>query len=236
MQHEAELVADKTAAELRFNSELLEQQAAYLATIAEEAEESGRKIEAARLTLEQEIAERRQLESQLRHLATTDGLTGALNRAGFIVAAESAMEQPCWFGRQHAVLILDVDHFKTINDKYGHAGGDLALQHLVATLRSAIRRTDLLGRLGGEEFAVVLPDATPGLADRMAERLRGRVAEASVPYGDRLIEMTISVGLATKHASDRTFGQLLARADAALYRAKGGGRNRVVRDYLGVAA
>jgi two-component system cell cycle response regulator len=135
-----------------------------------------------------------------------------------------------------AIAVIDVDHFKAINDRYGHAGGDLALQHLVATLRSGIRDCDLLGRLGGEEFCVVLPAAWPTGADDLAERLRSRVEASRLPFGEREIAMTISIGLAMRQDTDRSIDQIVARADVALYQAKADGRNRVARHASAVAA
>jgi diguanylate cyclase (GGDEF)-like protein len=133
-------------------------------------------------------------------------------------------------GQNLAVLMFDIDHFKAVNDRYGHAGGDLALQHLVATLRLEARQVGLLGRLGGEEFAVVIPNISPPAASAVAERLRRRVADKPLVWGDGLIELTVSIGLATQRKSDRSIDQIIVRADAALYRAKASGRNCVVTE------
>jgi two-component system, cell cycle response regulator len=186
--------------------------------------------------LQHEIAERRQLETKLRVMATTDGLTGALNRTEFLASARREMDARKGTAKRVVVLMIDVDYFKSINDRFGHAGGDRALQHLVATLRADIRQIDLLGRLGGEEFAIALLDMPCATAKSIAERLRVRVAEAQIQFGDRLVRMTISVGLAIQLESDRSIEQTLARADDALYHAKGGGRNRVVADQQTEAA
>lgn len=226
----------RMSAELQFNSEVLEDQAAHLAALAEAADESAHKAERARLLLEHEIAERRQLEAKLRQLATTDGLTGALNRAEFLASAQRQLEASQMNGQTLVVLMLDVDHFKAINDRFGHAGGDRALEHLVAILRAGIRQVDLLGRLGGEEFAIVLCGTSSSPAEAVAERLRARVAETQIPFGDRLIPMTVSIGLAILLGTDRSIEQVIARADDALYRAKSSGRNRVVRDQQPEAA
>jgi diguanylate cyclase (GGDEF)-like protein len=236
LRREAEDATDHIRAELRFNLETLEDQGAYLATLAEAADESTRRVEAARLDLEREIGERRHLETELRRLATTDGLTGALNRSAFLAEGQRALELARRFDHNLVVLMFDVDHFKAINDRYGHAGGDLALQHLVATLRSGIRDCDLLGRLGGEEFCVVLPAAWPTGADDLAERLRSRVEASRLPFGEREIAMTISIGLAMRQDTDRSIDQIVARADVALYQAKADGRNRVARHASAVAA
>jgi diguanylate cyclase (GGDEF)-like protein len=227
LKREAEDAEDHVRAELRFNTETLEDQGAYLATLAEAADENAKKVEVARLELEREVAERRHLEKELRRLATTDGLTGALNRSAFLTAGQCEMERARQFDHDVVVLMLDVDHFKAINDRYGHAGGDLALQHLIATLRSGIRDGDLLGRLGGEEFGIVLPTASTKAAGELAERLRRRVEATRLPFGGRVIEMTISIGMSKRLDTDRSIEQVTARADAALYRAKEQGRNRV---------
>jgi diguanylate cyclase (GGDEF)-like protein len=133
-------------------------------------------------------------------------------------------------------LMIDVDHFKAINDRFGHAGGDGALRHLVALLRAGTRQIDLLGRLGGEEFCVVLTDTPAAPAEGVAERLRAQVAEVPTMFGDRLIPMTISVGLAIQLETETKIEQVIARADDALYRAKRTGRNRVVEDQRPAAA
>jgi diguanylate cyclase (GGDEF)-like protein len=188
LQREAGDAVERVRADVRFQTETLEEQAACLASLAEAADESARNVEAARLDLEHKIVEHRQLEAELRRLATTDGLTGALNRTGFMVSAQKQLEQ----GENLALLMLDIDHFKAVNDQYGHAGGDLALQHLVATLHLEARQMDLLGRLGGEEFAVMIPTISSREAVSIAERLRKRVAEKPLIYGDRLITLTVS--------------------------------------------
>jgi diguanylate cyclase (GGDEF)-like protein len=215
-------------AELRFNNETMEDHAAHLASLAEATDEGIRKVEEAKQELEREITERRQLEAQLRRLATTDVLTGALNRAGFMTLAQAELERDQRPARGLALMMLDVDHFKLINDRYGHAGGDLALKHLVTLLGGRTRRGDLLGRLGGEEFAILLPDIAFEEAERMAERLVSHVAESPVMYDTSPIALTVSIGLTVVTPAERSIEQILARADDALYRAKKTGRNRVV--------
>ena len=230
LEHQTSDAIARVSAELRFNSEVLEDHAAHLAALAESAEENAQKAEAARVRLEHEIDERRQLEIKLRRLATTDGLTGALNRAELLAAAQREMDAGQASAKHLVVLMLDVDHFKAVNDCFGHAGGDRALEHLVATLRAGIRQIDLLGRMGGEEFAIVLPETPLLAAEAVAERLRARVAEIAAPFGEQRIAMTISVGIATQIESDGSIEQVMVRADDALYCAKDNGRNQVVTD------
>ncbi len=161
---------------------------------------------------------------ELMRLATTDGLTGTLNRASFLErgAAEKARSRRT--RRPFAVLVLDVDHFKRINDTYGHAGGDAALRSLAQALDDAVRPGDVVGRMGGEEFAVLLPETSETVAYHVAKRLRESVEMLSVDHARGQIRMTVSVGVA---AGTAELAVLLQEADEALYRAKRAGRNRV---------
>ncbi len=161
--------------------------------------------------------------AQIGELAVTDSLTGAANRARFNHDIELAMEQARRHSRPLAVLALDIDHFKQINDTYGHHVGDTALKALVETVEHTIRRTDTLYRSGGEEFHLLLPETTLEGAQEQAERVRRAVAECDFkPAGP----LSVSIGVATYHPEE-TNDDLLRRADEALYRAKEGGRNRV---------
>jgi diguanylate cyclase (GGDEF)-like protein len=232
LQREVSEALEAGCADMRFQNETLEGQAAYLASLAEATDEGARAVEAARLELEQKMAEQRQLEAELRRLANTDGLTGAMNRVTFMTAAQVLLEQ----SRSLTALMLDVDHFKTINDRYGHAAGDYALKQLVAVLQAEIRDKDLLGRLGGEEFAVVLPVRSPDEATAVAERLRVRVAETRLAFGGKDFAMTISIGVAVRQVTDCQIAEVIANADAALYQAKAAGRNRVITAQLAATA
>jgi diguanylate cyclase (GGDEF)-like protein len=232
VSHEMRLGADdamqRVSAELRFNNEMLEEQGAHLAELAEAAEASAQQAEIARQMLEAEIEERRALEDQLRLMATTDGLTGALNRSAFMAAGEREILLSRRSGGPLAVLMLDADHFKSINDRYGHAGGDVTLRFLADACRASVRATDWVGRLGGEEFALALPGADAARAAAVAEALRTRVAEASLAHGGQVIRVTVSIGVAVLGPGEATMEQVIARADDALYQAKRGGRDRVV--------
>jgi diguanylate cyclase (GGDEF)-like protein len=168
------------------------------------------------------------LEAQLRRMATTDGLTSTLNRARFLALGQRELERAEQLGQGLAVLMLDIDHFKMVNDRYGHLAGDEALRHFVAQLRTGVRGIDLLGRLGGEEFAIALPGISSEAALQVAERVRVRVATTPLVHGAHTIQLTVSIGVATARPVDRTLEQILARADARLYAAKNGGRDRVV--------
>ncbi|MBI5119980.1 MAG: diguanylate cyclase [Rhodospirillales bacterium] len=172
----------------------------------------------------------RKLESahmKLLDAARTDPLTGCMNRRYLMEAAAREMARIKRSGSTLAVLMIDIDHFKHINDAHGHAVGDEALLTLVRILIANIRASDMLGRIGGEEFAVILPDTSPETALQVAEKLRESIA-AAVVKGDGLsFSMTASIGLAELKADETDFLTALERADKALYKAKQSGRNRV---------
>lgn len=167
------------------------------------------------------------LYSPLVEQAERDHLTGLFNRRLLEdrIAAEDARFHR--YGRPTALLILDIDHFKAINDTHGHEAGDAALQALARVIRSTVRETDLAARLGGEEFVVLLPETALAGALEIAERLRKRVEELELEWEGRPIELRVSVGAAAAPECVIGPAELLAAADAALYESKRGGRNRV---------
>lgn len=172
--------------------------------------------------------ERVRLQDELRRLATTDSLTGANNRRHFLEEAERELQRGRRYGRPVSLLMLDIDHFKRINDDHGHAMGDEVLKAIVGRIQRLLREQDILGRLGGEEFAVVLPEAALVEARQAAERLREEIGRGgiSLPGGGDL-RVTCSIGVAECASPNETLEEGLNRADAALYRAKEEGRDRV---------
>jgi len=171
--------------------------------------------------------ERWQQISELQRLATTDQLTGLGNRAHFIESAEIELRRAGRFNRDLVVLMIDIDFFKRINDRHGHATGDEALRVFSRVLGRETRAFDLLGRIGGEEFAVVLPETPIDAGLQIAERLREAVEQSSFIFQHGpSIRFTVSIGATPLQAGDN-LDSLLARADHALYRAKHAGRNRV---------
>ncbi len=165
---------------------------------------------------------------RMREIADTDALTELANRRRFLAFAQEKIALGVEQGTPLALLMVDIDHFKRINDTYGHAAGDQALRLLGATLRESTRKADCAARLGGEEFAILLAGATPAVALAIAERICEQVAKLAVLDGTgRQFGYTVSIGLAALGEGETRPEDLLARADAALYRAKRGGRNRV---------
>lgn len=164
---------------------------------------------------------------RLRELATLDGLTGALNRRAFLRSAETELGVARRYGRPLTVMMLDADHFKKVNDVHGHDVGDAVLKALAATCRKELRDVDLFGRLGGEEFAVALPETPVGPARLVAERLRKALADLEIAAGKTTLRFTVSIGVCALARPSDTIEGLLKIADGALYASKQGGRNRV---------
>ena len=190
-------------------------------------DDGARQVAAALATQGMSAYDNARLFSRVQELATTDELTGQHNRRHFYVIAGALVQAAARGGRELAAAMLDIDKFKNINDTYGHGVGDEVIRAVAARVRAAVRHADVLGRYGGEEFAVVLPDHD-GNAAELAERMRAAVAAAPVETPAGPVPVTISVGLAGLTSDDDTLDQLLARADHALYQAKESGRNRVV--------
>jgi diguanylate cyclase (GGDEF)-like protein len=167
------------------------------------------------------------LSENLQQLITRDGLTGALNRRGIEQAATVAMANARRRGRPFTVVIGDIDRFKRINDRFGHAAGDSALVSFADNVHAAVREEDIFGRLGGDEFCLLLSDIAPADAGDVVERIRSEVEGIRVENKPDLA-FTASFGVAGFEGDDLSFGQILQRADRALYDAKNGGRNRTV--------
>lgn len=174
-----------------------------------------------------DITERKLSEAALRDLAWRDPLTGELNRGHFLDRANEEHERSRRYQNPLGILMLDLDNFKEINDQYGHAAGDAVLQTVCERWRSVLRNVDLLGRIGGEEFAILLPDSDWDATKTVAERLRFSVAAQPVRWMNRDICCTVSGGITMADAQDQNIKDTLLRADEALYRAKRLGRNRM---------
>jgi diguanylate cyclase (GGDEF)-like protein/PAS domain S-box-containing protein len=184
-------------------------------------------IEGVVVSLE-DITERKRLEQELERQARTDVLTGAASRRHFFTRAEEAIRLARRYSHPLSLLMLDLDHFKRVNDTHGHQVGDLVLKALVQLAWQTLRKVDVLGRIGGEEFAILMPETDAEQAFQVAERLRQAVDAAKVPFNGGSVRFTVSIGVATLTDGDTSIGVLLSRADGALYEAKRTGRNRVV--------
>lgn len=177
----------------------------------------------------QDITERKELARQLEHEARTDFLTGLSNRRHFLELAAQELVRVRRYRSPLTLAMLDLDHFKTINDTYGHEIGDKVLIELAELCRRTLREADVMGRIGGEEFAILLPQTTGEQAYEIAERLRAAIAATEIPIERGLpVRFTVSLGITSFVGSDTNIDMLLSRADKALYAAKREGRNRVV--------
>lgn len=177
--------------------------------------------------LQEDITERKSYQATLERLATTDHLTGLLNRRAFLEASEREIRRAHRYKQPLALVMLDVDHFKRINDDHGHPAGDEVLRRIATTCRGLLRDEDLMGRLGGEEFAITLVQPPLQIAAAVAERLRKAVSDLSIAFGGERIAVTISLGIAEIDDSVSNLDLLISKADECLYTAKREGRNRI---------
>ncbi len=166
--------------------------------------------------------------SRLSELISTDTLTGLANYRYFLQALDQEMERTMRSGQPTSLIMLDIDHFKKVNDSWGHETGNQALKHVAGMIARTVRRLDIACRYGGEEFAVILPDTDLGAAAQVAERIRQAIAESPLELGSNTLELTASLGIATYRLDRKSVpDDLVARADHFLYQAKQEGRNRV---------
>lgn len=184
------------------------------------------------IAIKEDITERKQLEASLERLATIDSLTGALNRRQLVAVADRELDLAHRYNHPTSIIMLDIDHFKKINDQYGHAVGDIAIQRTAQVLRENLRAVDYLGRYGGDEFTIVLPETDLVEAGKLAERIRARVETQTIRGDeDRVAQLSISLGLVCVTSAPgeplADFDAVIQLADKALYLAKAAGRNRV---------
>jgi diguanylate cyclase (GGDEF)-like protein len=168
------------------------------------------------------------LQRELVRLAHYDGLTGILNRPAFLAEFEREASRSRRGGERFSLAVFDLDHFKNLNDRFGHAAGDEVLRLAAATMRQCLRRHDVLGRYGGEEFALLMPAADKDTGLRIAERVRAAVEGLAFNRSEQPITLSLSGGVATQGEDGASWEELFAAADRALYAAKNAGRNRVV--------
>jgi len=174
-----------------------------------------------------DISVRKRMEEELKHQAATDALTGVDNRRAFLNKAQEEFARAQRYKRDFALLLLDVDKFKFVNDRYGHLVGDRVLRDVVLACKSALRETDILARIGGEEFAVILLESEIDTAYHVALRIQEKVKEVIVQAEENQIQVTVSIGIAMRNDGDTNLESIYKRADDALYEAKNSGRNRI---------
>jgi diguanylate cyclase (GGDEF)-like protein len=167
------------------------------------------------------------LFSEVQELAITDSLTKIYNRRRFFELAEQEFERSRRYTRPLSVIMLDIDHFKRVNDTYGHAVGDLVLETLANLVQKSLREVDVFARYGGEEFVILLPETTSIEAQLTAERIRQLISRTPIQSGSNTIEITISFGVVELEDTCRNIEELLDRSDQAMYHSKRTGRNRV---------
>lgn len=175
-----------------------------------------------------DLTVRKRMEKELLHQATTDCLTGVDNRLSFMRKTEREFNRAQRYKRDLALVLIDVDKFKDVNDHYGHLIGDRVLKDVVKACKAALRETDIIARIGGEEFAIVLLESDLETAKDAALRVQQNVSEAKVRYGDAEIQVTISMGIGIRREEDTNVDSIFKRADDALYSAKNSGRNKIV--------
>ena len=168
------------------------------------------------------------LQRELHLLARVDALTGVKNRLALTETAAQMLSQAARVGRPLGVLMIDADHFKSVNDRFGHGGGDKVLLALVGSIRATLRASNVIGRIGGEEFVVLAPDTSLDDALVLAERIRETVECTPLLVDGHLLQLTVSIGAVAGAPGEHDVKGLLQRADAALYAAKRAGRNRVM--------
>lgn len=181
-----------------------------------------------------DVSDQREATEALRHSVMCDHLTGVNNRRAFFDAAETELQRWLRAPRALSLVLVDADHFKRINDEHGHATGDAVLRHLAAGLKASFREVDVVARLGGEEFVVLLPGANADAAEGLARRVCRDIAARTVEVEGTVIRYTVSAGVATMEAGITDVDTLVKRADAAMYAAKHSGRNRVVCWHAGL--
>ena len=176
-----------------------------------------------------DITERRQAEEKLRKMATTDELTGLWNRRYFLQATRQEIDRAQRYDQPLSLIVFDVDNFKKVNDTRGHAAGDATLQHLASLMKKSLRDIDIPGRLGGEEFGILLPNTELNNAALLAERLRKTIEDSPADFKGSEINLTVSIGVTAYQNRFSSVDELLKTADEALYEAKGSGKNCTVK-------
>jgi diguanylate cyclase (GGDEF)-like protein len=214
-------------AALRQLAETLAQRSDARAAEVEELTRLNNELDALQKELTRKNAELEALNVEIQRLAETDALTGLLNRRGFFFAAERDFLRARRYGQVFAIIMIDIDHFKAINDRWGHRVGDQALAGLAAILKKTVRDSDLLARYGGEEFILIAVNDDASQAEPATERIRKAVEAAEIPSDAGPLRLTVSLGVGAFETESSSLDEVIGQADQALYLAKNSGRNRV---------
>lgn len=207
--------------------ELILQQRTESTRLFHTVAEKTKALHRAKEQLEKELAKKEILEQHLKHLASTDPMTGLLNRRSFFDICDQAMIDASTKEKALTCLIVDIDHFKNINDTYGHDMGDKVIKNIAQLMLDNTRTLDHVGRIGGEEFAILMSDTDMESAYQISDRLRENISKYKMLLNDKSVSVTVSIGLSYLTHEDKNIHTLLKRADTALYEAKENGRNQV---------
>ena len=214
-------------ATLTYQSKILQQESTESIRLSNMVANKTSKLKELNIKLENELEEKNKLEKILKHQASTDFLTGILNRRSFFEACEYEVKVSKRYDNPLSFIIIDIDNFKDVNDTYGHLNGDIVLIDLVGIIKNTIRDTDIFGRIGGEEFSVLMPETHIKDAMTLSERIRENVSRHKSLLDDKSVTITVSIGLSSLCNEDSMIHTVLRRADLALYKAKESGRNQI---------
>jgi diguanylate cyclase (GGDEF)-like protein len=212
---------------LAFQEQLIQQQQTERSRLFHTVAEKTLALRSAKEKLEKELEVKKKLEEELKHQAATDPLTGMMNRRALFDICIKEIGQASRYKHALSCLILDIDKFKNVNDIYGHDAGDIVLERIANLMQENIRSADYVGRIGGEEFAILMPSTDAESAYEIADRLRSHIEQNSIVANKQTIHITISIGISELHANETDTHDIMKRADDALYEAKETGRNRV---------
>ncbi len=213
---------------LKIQEQLLEQQRTESKRLFHTVAEKTSALNFAKKQLEEELKKKQELEDVLKHQATTDFLTGLMNRRSFLEVCDKELQHAQRYNTELSYLTIDIDKFKNINDTYGHPFGDKVIYSIAQQMLENTRSIDYVGRLGGEEFAILMPATDIDSAYQLADRLRAKIAKHEITYNKKRIIATVSIGLSSLRRGDGDIENIISRSDQALYSAKENGRNQTV--------
>jgi diguanylate cyclase len=208
-------------------NKLLEQQRTENSRLFRAVSEKTLALKNANKELSKELEEKKELAKHLKHYASTDTLTGLMNRRSYFQACEKEIKSATRYKTKLSYLTIDIDKFKNINDTYGHPFGDEVIRSLAKLLIENSRSADYVARIGGEEFAILMPETDVDAAYHLADRLRANIAKHKIISENKVVQITVSMGLSHLSEEDKDIETLVKRSDQALYEAKESGRNQV---------